>query len=168
MARRDDRGFWERTGDEVASWFGDDDAARRRSRDERERSRDREYENRGYEKRTYRREDRGYDLRDEDRDDSGPTRLDLLGRGYDHAVGGGTDRFAPAHERVPEDVDSPRRPRSGYSLAGRGDDLSPSRRSAFDDTLEHRYQLLVVYAQALRDHIYRQDPPPPPEWPDLK
>lgn len=36
------------------------------------------------------------------------------------------------------------------------------------DTLEHRYQLLVVYAQQLRDHIYRQDPPPPPEWPDLK
>ena len=33
--RRDERGFWERAGDEVASWFGDDDAERRRSEDER-------------------------------------------------------------------------------------------------------------------------------------
>ena len=28
-----DRGFWDRAGDEVASWFGDDDAARRREMD---------------------------------------------------------------------------------------------------------------------------------------
>ena len=27
---RDERGFFERAGDEVASWFGDDDAERRR------------------------------------------------------------------------------------------------------------------------------------------
>jgi hypothetical protein len=33
--RRDERGFWERAGDEVASWFGDDDAERRRREDER-------------------------------------------------------------------------------------------------------------------------------------
>src|SRR3954447_15911399 len=37
---RDDRGFFERAGDEVASWFGDEDAERRcredRMRDERE------------------------------------------------------------------------------------------------------------------------------------
>ena len=46
---RDDRGFFERAGDEIASWFGDDDAERRRRedqmRDEREggwRSRDRD------------------------------------------------------------------------------------------------------------------------------
>lgn len=43
---REDRGFFERAGDEVASWFGDDEAERRRQmdrmRDEREdRSRDR-------------------------------------------------------------------------------------------------------------------------------
>lgn len=42
---RDDRGFLERAGDEVASWFGDDEAERRRQqdrmRDERERGRDR-------------------------------------------------------------------------------------------------------------------------------
>jgi hypothetical protein len=33
--RRDDRGFFERAGDEIASWFGDDDAERRRRQDER-------------------------------------------------------------------------------------------------------------------------------------
>ena len=32
---RDDRGFIDRAGDEVRSWFGDDEAARRRERDER-------------------------------------------------------------------------------------------------------------------------------------
>lgn len=31
----DERGFFERAGDEIASWFGDDDAERRRERDER-------------------------------------------------------------------------------------------------------------------------------------
>jgi osmotically-inducible protein OsmY len=34
--RRDDRGFFERAGDEVRSWFGDEEAERRRMRDERE------------------------------------------------------------------------------------------------------------------------------------
>jgi hypothetical protein len=33
--RRDERGFFERAGDEVASWFGDEDAERRRREDER-------------------------------------------------------------------------------------------------------------------------------------
>src|SRR5690348_12529854 len=31
----EDRGFFERAGDEVASWFGDEDAERRRERDRR-------------------------------------------------------------------------------------------------------------------------------------
>ena len=31
---RDDRGFWDRASDEVASWFGDDDAERRRHEDQ--------------------------------------------------------------------------------------------------------------------------------------
>lgn len=31
----DDRGFWDRASDEVASWFGDDEAARRREQDHR-------------------------------------------------------------------------------------------------------------------------------------
>jgi hypothetical protein len=34
-ARRDERGFFERAGDEVASWFGDEEAERRRREDER-------------------------------------------------------------------------------------------------------------------------------------
>ena len=33
--RRDERGFFERAGDEVASWFGDEEAQRRREADER-------------------------------------------------------------------------------------------------------------------------------------
>jgi hypothetical protein len=33
--REHDRGFWDRASDEVASWFGDDDAARRREADHR-------------------------------------------------------------------------------------------------------------------------------------
>lgn len=33
--RRDERGFFERAGDEIASWFGDDEAERRRREDER-------------------------------------------------------------------------------------------------------------------------------------
>lgn len=34
-SRNDDRGFFEKAGDEVASWFGDEDAERRRRRDHR-------------------------------------------------------------------------------------------------------------------------------------
>jgi osmotically-inducible protein OsmY len=34
--RAEDRGFFERAGDEVRSWFGDEDAERRRQRDERD------------------------------------------------------------------------------------------------------------------------------------
>ena len=37
--RRDERGFFERAGDEIASWFGDDDDDRERSRGSRERER---------------------------------------------------------------------------------------------------------------------------------
>jgi len=48
---RDERGFFERASDEVASWFGDDDAERRRNRDDRmsrrEHSFDRERETLG-------------------------------------------------------------------------------------------------------------------------
>src|SRR5215204_2964451 len=42
--RRDngDRGFMERAGDEVKSWFGDDDAERRRHMDDPQRDRDRD------------------------------------------------------------------------------------------------------------------------------
>ena len=69
----EDRGFFERAGDEIASWFGDDDAERRRRsdqmRDQREgsgpRSGEVRNENRGWD----RDHDRGYG-RDFDRDRS--------------------------------------------------------------------------------------------------
>jgi hypothetical protein len=41
---RDERGFFERASDEVASWFGDDDAERRRNRDERMSQRERNFD----------------------------------------------------------------------------------------------------------------------------
>jgi osmotically-inducible protein OsmY len=40
--RRADRGLVDRAGDEVRSWFGDEEAERRRRMDERERERDRD------------------------------------------------------------------------------------------------------------------------------
>jgi len=49
---RDDRGFWDRASDEVASWFGDDDAERRRDRDRQMRN-----SNRGKGPRNYSRSD---------------------------------------------------------------------------------------------------------------
>jgi hypothetical protein len=57
----DDRGFFERAGDEVASWFGDEDAERRRREDRMRDEREGGWSSRG---RDY---DRGYG-RDRDRD----------------------------------------------------------------------------------------------------
>jgi len=58
----DDRGFFERAGDEVRSWFGDDEAERRRREDERrygrERSGERWREGRGSDRDEWRGEDR--------------------------------------------------------------------------------------------------------------
>jgi hypothetical protein len=63
---RDDRGFFERAGDEIASWFGDEDAERRRRQDQRQdgRTEQRGYSGSGGQNRDY---DRGYG-RDWDRD----------------------------------------------------------------------------------------------------
>jgi hypothetical protein len=49
---RDDRGFWDRASDEVASWFGDEDAERRRKHDTRrdERMGDNDRNWRGYDR----------------------------------------------------------------------------------------------------------------------
>jgi hypothetical protein len=74
----DDRGFWDRASDEVASWFGDDDAERRRERDrmrdereggysDRDRGRERSAFGRGWDSRSDRDFDRGFG-RDYDRD----------------------------------------------------------------------------------------------------
>ena len=56
---RDERGFFERAGDEIASWFGDEEAERRRRRDELEYGRD-------YEPRQSMSGDRGRFERDDD------------------------------------------------------------------------------------------------------
>ena len=45
---RSDRGFWDRAGDEVASWFGDEDADRRRREDRVREERVRGYGSRGH------------------------------------------------------------------------------------------------------------------------
>lgn len=44
---RDERGFWDRASDEVASWFGDDDAERRRRQDQSRDERDHDSYGRG-------------------------------------------------------------------------------------------------------------------------
>ena len=69
---REDRGFFERAGDEIASWFGDDDADRRRRHDQRFEGRDRDWrraEDRGrfYGRDRDREFDRGRFDRDEER-----------------------------------------------------------------------------------------------------
>ena len=66
---REDRGFFERAGDEIASWFGDDDAERRRRHDQRMEGRDRGWDR----DRDWRRdEERGRHFgRDRDEDRSG-------------------------------------------------------------------------------------------------
>lgn len=37
---------------------------------------------------------------------------------------------------------------------------------ARNDVVNRRNFMLINYAQRLRDHIYRGDPPPPEEWPE--
>jgi hypothetical protein len=63
---RDDRGFFERAGDEVASWFGDDDAERRRREDQMREGRERGYggQSRDFDRGEGRGEDRDRGFRD--------------------------------------------------------------------------------------------------------
>jgi hypothetical protein len=111
---RDDRGFWDRASDEVASWFGDDDAERRRRDDHLREQRegrfssnsDRDYD-RGYgrdfdrDRSTFRSEerererDRGIFNRggSSDRDYNPSSRRDLWGaRDWDEPRSTGRDR----------------------------------------------------------------------------
>jgi len=76
--RRDERGFFERAGDEIASWFGDDDAERRRREDERMNRGSGWNRDRGYE--------RGYG-RDFDRDRSGARPMNWTSSDRDHRSG---------------------------------------------------------------------------------
>jgi hypothetical protein len=127
---RDERGFWDRASDEVASWFGDDEAERRRRQDTR---RDERFGDTDRSRTTGSREyDRGYG-RDFERDRSafggGRTDRDF---NYDRGVfnrGGSSERdYNPRWQRELSsgDRDSERsRERSGYRPMtgdyGRGD-----------------------------------------------
>jgi hypothetical protein len=65
----EDRGFFERAGDEIASWFGDDEAERRRHEDQRFEGRDRGW---GRDERPrFEGRERGWDRGRSDRDDDG-------------------------------------------------------------------------------------------------
>jgi hypothetical protein len=102
--RREDRGFFDRAGDEIASWFGDEDAERRRREDERmnrgwsgqqrEPSRDRDWDRDRSSSRGYGRDYRGYGGYDRDYGASGYG----YGGGYGSSgasyggFGAGTDR----------------------------------------------------------------------------
>lgn len=108
---RDDRGFLDRAGDEVRSWFGDDDAARRRRTDDRfddRRDFDRRFDDRHgfddrnrfgdrarFDDRFERRSDRDTGFRDDDRYAS---RYDRAGY-TDPSADWNDDerRFAPRH-----------------------------------------------------------------------
>lgn len=90
-----DRGFFERAGDEIASWFGDDDAERRRREDERMnrgseygwnrdygRGRDRDFDQDRYAYRSSGRDSGRNRWREEDRDRSRPMSWTSSDRDY--------------------------------------------------------------------------------------
>jgi hypothetical protein len=79
QGRRNERGFFERAGDEVASWFGDEDADRRRREDQMRERREGGWSGREQERsRDYGRERMGWG-RDRDRD-----RERMSGMGREH------------------------------------------------------------------------------------
>jgi hypothetical protein len=100
---RDERGFWDRASDEVASWFGDDDAERRRR----------------------------YDQRRDERDEGGRDRSrgehSAFGRGwgnsdrdYDRGYGRDYDRDRASYERSHSDRDRNRDQNYDRGLFNRG------------------------------------------------
>ena len=86
---RDERGFFERAGDEISSWFGDDDAERRRRNDQRMEGRDRGWPRDDDRERFFGRE-RGRFERDEDRGSFGRARGNEPERGYRPLAGDST------------------------------------------------------------------------------
>jgi hypothetical protein len=132
-----DRGFFERAGDEIASWFGDDDAERRRREDERMNrdrgwgSRDRWSRDREY--------DRGYG-RDYDRDRSA---FGQSGRDGDrNRYGDDRDSYRPMNWTSSDRDYRSSRPRSGsdYERMGyAGYDHDYSYRGGFGGTSNPDY-----------------------------
>lgn len=133
--RRQERGFMDRTGDEVRSWFGDDEAERRRRMDEREeRERGEEYrrgwttsgESRDYPRQGYREGERGYGQSERGYEsEQGRGASGAYGGGYGGSSGagfggyGGYGSYGGGYERHESDrgYESPRS--SGVSRYGR-------------------------------------------------
>jgi len=94
QSRGEDRGFFERAGDEIASWFGDDDAERRRERDRRFDERDQGPPGRDHDRGEYWRErswGSGDYERDRDRDFRGDRGM-FGGRGGHRGASGESGR----------------------------------------------------------------------------
>ncbi len=89
--RAEDRGFLERAGDEVRSWFGDEEASRRRTRDEREYGGERGWGERGGPRERWGEERRG---REDDWSRSWGYTEGERGRGGERAAGSaGAERW---------------------------------------------------------------------------
>ena len=117
--RRDERGFIDRAGDEVRSWFGDDDAERRRQLDDRDQMRERGYRGSGRSHSSY--YDRGAYTRPVDRESLGDRGSAFSDRGYeDRGYGGYTDRALAYDERPWSDRDYADRYGSGRHDSWRG------------------------------------------------
>jgi hypothetical protein len=105
---RDDRGFFERAGDEVASWFGDEDAERRRREDEMRQDREARGRDQGSRFEGGQSRDRGRE----------PERGSFFGRGRDdergRSFGGGDDDRFRNSGRSGRDFDRERERERGY------------------------------------------------------
>ena len=124
---QEDRGFFDRAGDEIASWFGDDEAERRRREDQRLEGRDRGW---GRSDRDWRRdEDRGrFYGRDRDRSDRDEDRGYVGSSGYRGVRGEGGyrsgmwsgDRFGSREPDYRESSGNRFFAASGYARGGFG------------------------------------------------
>jgi len=113
--REDERGFFERAGDEVASWFGDDEAERRRNEDAR-----RFDEEGGRRQRSFSSDDEPsrYDRQARFRDEG--YRRPYTGRFFGRGGFGSDDRFdrGRSPDRWSEDRWTPERPRGRATAVG--------------------------------------------------
>lgn len=121
---REDRGFFERAGDEIASWFGDDDAERRRRMDYRRDERGDYRRDRDIDRREYGR-DRNWDRDDDDRGFFSASSY----RGY---YGEGPERSSMWSADRSNDPDRNYRPLTG-DYGRSNDDFARGRRSGGDD-----------------------------------
>ncbi|HVM22874.1 MAG TPA: DUF2171 domain-containing protein [Sphingomicrobium sp.] len=133
---RDERGFFERAGDEIASWFGDDDAERRRHQDRIRDEREHGWSGRGYQRGSWRDDDRERGFgRSSERDDNPRWRRELWG-------GGESPRSPERDYGRPSDEGRSYRPmtgdygrgerESGHGFAGGGFGRGESRSGGFD------------------------------------